>query len=1007
MRWMSQALLLPLLLALTSMTGAPAPANERLVAHWSFDEGGGDVARDLTGNGHRATLNGPQWVRSPRGHALRFDGVDDIVTYADVDSMNLEGDLTLMVWVKTRASEASDTNRLIFGDSGAGVERNLNLRISSYDVIMFEWADGTRNAILRADADLLDGSWKHLAVVADSGARQITMFVDGEPVAGMRMPLPISRAPTPGRMSGQWAGGCFKGDLDDIRLYDRALSAAEVRAAFESEATVQIGRSRTVMTAADGAPAAQMVSTLRNWTDEPVRVRVEGPADLQKVDLEPMGQVEVPLGRAELEPLFRSRSDLYLIREREAAGVTVTVEHDDFEDTQVSDVGAPVYLEPIRLQVENPWRREMPPGKTARVMMRVQLQVAEAVREAGTLAVSLASRATGEVVARRTVQAPEPETHLVFDADGLDWGAYDVRAALLTGDGRELTATDGLATVLPGGPQRIEVLNNLCSELMNAADRGLLAQRVLEFMNPRDGWCFFRLQGRATLTLDDEQRPMARWRGDGPVEAMRLLPAGRHTLRVRGDAEQVIVRAIPALVHNVYPTGPRITPFGRHTWERLSEWTLPNCNMIESHQADLPEAAEWVGMGRSWIMNRTAPGLRGEGLPDAEEMLAYWRSTPGWGTERLSGMQVDEYGPSFGDEKLIATVRSAAMLSEDPEFAGRMWIPFVVRMYGADVAELFMKTTLAAGWPFSIERYIGELPTEQEDREQIEALLVGDAEAWDAAYPGCLRRAIMTIMYAYLPYCTTNRCPNADFRVHLQMQMQVLATDPAWFGLWGVQPYRANYVNEEILNCMGALLRHYCIEGHTEPLLRDPYELSHVLNPDFEQGTQHWEVSPAEEGSITAGEFAGYGTLQGRYPWASIGETFLVMTRSPDAPNAVSQPITGLEAGRLYSLKVITADHQDLLAGESRDAPCAVAVAVDGADVQDGAFSHPFISARGPQPFTREHPFYMTYHYLQFRATRPTARLTLTDWQSETEPGGPIGQETMFSFVELQPVFEG
>ncbi|MGC9319090.1 MAG: hypothetical protein ACP5KN_13740, partial [Armatimonadota bacterium] len=456
-----------------------------------------------------------------------------------------------------------------------------------------------------------------------------------------------------------------------------------------------------------------------------------------------------------------------------------------------------------------------------------------------------------------------------------------------------------------------------------------------------------------------------------------------------------------------YPTGPRIEPFGRHTWERLSDWTRPSCNMIESHQADLPEAAEWVGMGRSWILNRTAPGLRGEGSPDAEETLQYWRSAPGWGTERLSGMQVDEYGPGFGDEGLIATARSAAMLSEDPAFAGRMWIPFVVRMYGTDVAELFMKTTLAAGWPFSIERYIGELPTEQEDREQIEALLLSDAEGWDDAYPGCLRRAIMTIMYAYLPYCTTNRCPNADFRVHLQMQMQVLATDPAWFGLWGVQPYRANYVNEEILDVMGALLRHYCIEGRTEPLLADPYELRHVLNPDFEQGTQHWEVSPAQEGRITTGEFTGYGTLQGRYPWASMGETFLVMTRSAEGPNAVSQQITSLEPGRLYSLKVITADHQDLLAGESREAPCAVTVAVEGADVQEGAFSHPFISARGPQPFTREHPFYMTYHYLQFRATRPTARLTLTDWQSDAEPGGPIGQETMFSFVEVQPVFEG
>ncbi|MBD3291626.1 MAG: hypothetical protein GF393_01775, partial [Armatimonadia bacterium] len=232
------------ILLLPTITADCAVSDESLVAHWNFDEGSGEVAQDLTGNGHEAHLHGPEWVRTPRGHAVRFDGVDDVVTYENVQSMIVEGDMTLMVWLRTRASDGAGTNRLIFGDSGYGVQRNLNLRLSSYDVIMFEWADGSSNAILRADVDLLDGSWKHLAVAADSDAGVITMYVDGEPVSEMRMPLPISHAPTPGRMTGQWAGGCLKGDLDDIRLYDRALSPEEVREAFTSQATVQIGRSR-------------------------------------------------------------------------------------------------------------------------------------------------------------------------------------------------------------------------------------------------------------------------------------------------------------------------------------------------------------------------------------------------------------------------------------------------------------------------------------------------------------------------------------------------------------------------------------------------------------------------------------------------------------------------------------------------------------------------------------------------------------------------------------------
>ena len=201
--------------------------------------------------------------------------------------------------------------------------------------------------------------------------------------------------------------------------------------------------------------------------------------------------------------------------------------------------------------------------------------------------------------------------------------------------------------------------------------------------------------------------------------------------------------------------------------------------------------------------------------------------------------------------------------------------------------------------------------------------------------------------------------------------------------------------------------RHYCIEGSTEPLLTDPYELRYVRNPDFEEGTEGWEIAPAQEGSIRPERFTGYGTLEGRYPWVSIGETFLVMKRSAAGPNAFSQQITGLQSGRIYSMKLISADYQDLVAGESKQKTNAVSIWIDGAEVLDGGFQYPLDSARGPQPFAHDHPFYMNYHWLQFRATGPTARLTVSDWQSADEPGGSIGQELMFNFIEIQPVFEG
>jgi hypothetical protein len=498
---------------------------------------------------------------------------------------------------------------------------------------------------------------------------------------------------------------------------------------------------------------------------------------------------------------------------------------------------------------------------------------------------------------------------------------------------------------------------------------------------------------------------------------MRLLPAGRHVLRVTGMPGELLVRAVPALVYNVYPSTPRITPFGANSWERLSKYMLPNCNIIESHIVDTPEHKEWLDQGKLWLAAVQAPGLLDEKEWSVDRLLDVWlhpgRPTahaerPGLVLEKLSGVQVDEYysGARSTRPGLIeATAVSVARLSECPAFAGKMFIPFFSRTYGAS-DPLFLKTLLGAGWPFSEEVYVGEMPTEAENLENLRTIFRNVARSYETAQPGSVRRMIFTPMYAYLPYCTANRFPQADFRVHLDVQMQMLATEPAFFGLWGVQPYRSNYVDEEILNCMAKMLRHYCIEGRTERMLADPYELRHVTDPDFTEGTRHWEVDSAGEGSIAPGEFAGYGQLQGRYPGGAFGDTFLVLKRSAHKPNIISQEMGGLKEGRLYSVKLITGDHADLQAGRTRKEVQAVSLCVEGAEVLPGAFSHPFPSARGPKPFARAEPFWMTYHWLRFRAESGTAKLVISDWADHDAPGGPVGQEIMCSFVEVQPVLE-
>ena len=997
--------------------GQTADCTAGLVAHWTFDEGSGDIAKDVTGHGHDATLKHVEWVPSPRGHALRFDSKGSVARYGNIASMNLSGDMTLAVWVKTDAAVAPKTERLIFGDVGLGVERNLNLRMDGRGGLRFEWADGKNNDSLSAPATHLNGSWKHVAVVANSREERITLYVDGAVAAQTAGALPISKAPVKERLTGWFYNGFFQGELDDVRLYNRALAAQELSQLFESQADLQVGTPTVLFDASQSAPRGIASVKIRNGSKASRRVELSGAALAQReIALKPGAETEVSLGEVVLQPVWRSRNDLFVgVPQPQAGKVSIAVHRGELVEHTTLGLTAPAVLEPLRVRVQDPWQRELTPGKTERLELEVQLAVPAGQLREGTLQLQLVSRETGKEALSRQIKSPPARPLLTLDVSALPWGAYDLCVSFRDGTGREAIRTKRVTTVLPDGKQQIRVLNNLVSELMDARARGLLASRRIEFMNPREGWVWFRATGSCALVLGDD-RLLAAEDGKSAVEAMRRLPAGKHVVQVSGTPTDLTIRAIPALVYNVYPSSSRIAPFGENSWERLRKHMLPNCNMIESPLVDTPEYKEWLGQGKLWLANVQAPGLLDEKPWTVEQMLAVWlkpgtstahAERPGLALSKLSGVQVDEYYPGAKSTQLLTPLtQSLAQLAEHPSFAGKLWIPFLAGKFGATPDNLLLKTVLGAGWPFSEEVYVGEMSTESANASSIRTTFLGVAGAYESAHPGALRRMIFTPMYSCLPYCSANRYPQADFRVHLEMQMQVLATDPAFFGLWGVQPYRSNYVDEEILNCMGRLLRHYCIEGRTGRMLSDPYELRYVNNPDFEAGTNHWQVAAAEAGAISTGKFAGYGTLQGRYPSGAFGDAFLRLKRSAKAPNVVSQQLRGLQPGRLYSLKLITADAADLQGGKSRTGQQSLSLTLAGAEVLPGGFSYPFPSCRPVKTFTAKIPFWMTYHWLRFRAEGPTAKLCISDWAKPDAPGGPIGQQVICNFVEVQPVLE-
>ena len=105
-------------------------------------------------------------------------------------------------------------------------------------------------------------------------------------------------------------------------------------------------------------------------------------------------------------------------------------------------------------------------------------------------------------------------------------------------------------------------------------------------------------------------------------------------------------------------------------------------------------------------------------------------------------------------------------------------------------------------------------------------------------------------------------------------------------------------------------------------------------------------------------------------------------------------------------LKLITADYQNLMAGRSAKEGNAISIALAGVEVDEPrSFQYTFPQHYGRVlgAFKRGNLFWMNYHWRVFRAKDKTAKLTITDWQNRDEPGGPMGQELIFNFVEVQP----
>lgn len=203
-----------------------------LVAHWRFDEGGGDVANDSSGNGRTGFAAGPgwSWVPGQFGSAMHFSGVDDL-TVGGFPSATPS--YSVSAWVLIQASELGAPIANILSTEalggGWGLFATLGVGPPSY---VFRYANNAAQGYLNASCTcVVPGVWTHLAAVVDADEATLTLYVGGVAstvlTAGATI-LPGSTVLNIGRSAELSPTFPMTGALDDVTIYNRALVDEEV-----------------------------------------------------------------------------------------------------------------------------------------------------------------------------------------------------------------------------------------------------------------------------------------------------------------------------------------------------------------------------------------------------------------------------------------------------------------------------------------------------------------------------------------------------------------------------------------------------------------------------------------------------------------------------------------------------------------------------------------------------------------------------------------------------------
>ncbi len=246
-------------------------------AAYAFEEGSGTTAADATGHGLIGTLNGASWTGGKYGTAVLLDGNDDYVNLGNPSALQITGAMTISAWVYSSAfpgDDAAIVSKRASGQSGFQLDTTVD---SGLRTIGFKLTSNTGGPMFRyGTTPLQPDTWYHVSGVYNPAAGALQVYLNGQPDNGdlVGTITPSQQNSSMNVNIGRRAGGGFltNGRIDDVRIYDRALSSAEIQADMNTPlaggTTTDPTPPTVSLTApADGAQVSEIVNIIAEATD--------------------------------------------------------------------------------------------------------------------------------------------------------------------------------------------------------------------------------------------------------------------------------------------------------------------------------------------------------------------------------------------------------------------------------------------------------------------------------------------------------------------------------------------------------------------------------------------------------------------------------------------------------------------------------------------------------------------------------------------------------------------